>query len=249
MATPAGAPDFGELAASYDELRPQASNWWELADCLVELGDLRGRRVLDAGTGTGAFAAALAERWAAKVWGVDPSPEMLEVAQARVPSSVGLKQGWAEALPFRDGWFERVVMRLVAHLVDRPVAFAEAARVLGPEGRLGVATFDHEHFERYRLNRFFTSLLQLDRERFPTADQLQEELADAGLEPQPAVRLVQHASLGRDEAIERIRGGFISTIRLLDEAERAEGLARAQAELPERSDYELRWLLATAAKR
>jgi len=84
--------------------------------------------VLDAGTGTGAFAAALAERWAGKVWGVDPSPEMLEVARTRVPPSVGLKQGWAEALPFRDGWFERVVMRLVAHLVDRPVAFAEAAR-------------------------------------------------------------------------------------------------------------------------
>jgi SAM-dependent methyltransferase len=124
---PPDTPDFGELASSYDELRPQDANWWELAERLVELGDLRGRRVLDAGTGTGAFAAALAERWAAKVWGVDPSPEMLEVARARVPSSVGLKQGWAEALPFRDGWFERVVMRLVAHLVDRPVAFAEAA--------------------------------------------------------------------------------------------------------------------------
>lgn len=242
----AGAPDFGELASSYDELRPQDANWWELAERLVELGDLRGRRVLDAGSGTGAFAAALAERWAAKVWGVDPSPEMLEVAHARVPASVGLKQGWAEALPFRDGWFERVVMRLVAHLVDRPVAFAEAARVLGPDGRLVVATFDHEHFERYWLNRFFPSLLRLDRERFPTADGLQEELADAGLEPQPPVRLVQHASLGRDEATERIRGGFISTIRLLDPAERAEGLARAEAELPERSDYELRWLLAAA---
>jgi hypothetical protein len=62
------------------------------------------------------------------------------------------------------------------------------------------------------------------------------------------VGLVQHASLGRDEAIERIRGGFISTIRLLDEAERAKGLARAEAELPERSDYELRWLLATARR-
>jgi hypothetical protein len=128
------------------------------------------------------------------------------------------------------------------------VAFAEAARVLGPEGRLVVATFDHEHFERYWLNRFFPSLLRLDRERFPTAEQLQDELADAGLEPQPPVWLVQHASLGRDEAIERIRRGFISTIRLLDETERAAGLARAEAELPERSDYELRWLLAAAAK-
>ena len=245
----AGAPDFGELASSYDELRPQDANWWELAEHLVELGDLRGRRVLDAGSGTAPYAARLSERWAAKVWGVDPSPEMLEVARARVPASVGLKQGWAEALPFRDGWFERVVMRLVAHLVDRPVALAEAARVLGPDGRLVVATFDVAHFERYWLNRFFPSLLRLDRERFPTPAQLEQELVDAGLEPQPPVRLVQRASLSRDEAVDRVRGGFISTIRLLDPAERAEGLARAEAELPERCEYELRWLLAAAAKR
>ena len=37
----------------------------------------------------------------------------------------------AERLPFKDGWFERAVMWLVVHLVDRPQAFAEARRVLG----------------------------------------------------------------------------------------------------------------------
>ena len=216
----------------------------------MELGDLRGHRVLDAGTGTGAFAAALAERWAAKVWGVDPSPEMLEVARARVPSSVGLKQGWAEALPFRDGWFERVVMRLVAHLVDRPVAFAEAARVLGPDGRLVVATFDHEHFERYWLNRFFPSLLRLDRERFPTAEQLQEELADAGLEPQPPVPAVPHGEPPRpvDVAVAEHAGPSRAEPQRAVETPQHEGLARAEAELPERSEYELRWLLATARR-
>ena len=201
--------------------------------------------MLDVGCGTGAFAAALAERWSAKVWGVDPSPEMLAVARARVPASVGLKAGGAEALPFRDGWFERVTMRLVVHLVDRPRALAEAARVLMPDGRVVVATFDREHFERYWLNRFFPSLLAIDRERFPTADELRKELARAGLEPLPVERLVQRASVAREDALERIRGRFISTLRLLDEAEHAEGLARAEAELPERSDYELRWVLAT----
>ena len=61
-------------------------------------------------------------------------------------------------------------------------------------------------------------------------------------------RLVQRASVAREDALERIRGRFISTLRLLDEAEHAEGLARAEAELPERSDYELRWVLAAARR-
>ena len=73
---------------------------------------------MDVGCGTGRFAALLAERYGCKVWGVDVSAEMLAVARERVPSGVGLKLGAAEDLPFRDGWFEGVMMTLVVHLVD-----------------------------------------------------------------------------------------------------------------------------------
>ncbi len=81
--------------------------------------------MLDIGCGTGRFLAQLAE--IAKAWGVDASPEMLEVARTRA-GGAGFKLGSAEELPFKDGWFERATMWLVAHLVDRPRAFAEAAR-------------------------------------------------------------------------------------------------------------------------
>ena len=76
--------------------------------------------MLDCGCGTGRLSQALAESEASKVWGVDPEPEMLRVAVGNVPASVGLKAGRAEALPFGDGWFERAVLWLVCHLVDRP---------------------------------------------------------------------------------------------------------------------------------
>jgi ubiquinone/menaquinone biosynthesis C-methylase UbiE len=234
---------FGEIAATYDELRPTDANWWELFELLVREADLVGRRVLDVGCGTGRLSAALSDR-GSRVWGVEPSPEMAARARER---GVHVKVAGAEQLPFKDGWFERAVLWLVAHLVDRRAAFAELARVLSPDGRIAVATFDPKHFSGYPLNQLFPSLERIDRERFPEPPALADELAAAGF----SVRLIplsQEAEIDRDEALGRIRGRFISSLRLLDDAEFEAGLARAERELPERVGYELHWAIAVASR-
>jgi ubiquinone/menaquinone biosynthesis C-methylase UbiE len=239
------APDFAGLAASYDELRPADEHWLEVVDELVGQGDLLAGRVLDIGCGTGRLAGELARR-GAKVWGVDASPEMLAVARENAGPSVGLKLARAEELPFRDGWFDRVVYMLAVHLLDRPLAFAEARRVLGPGGRVVIATFDRAHFDRYFLNGFFPSLADIDRARFPAGDVLRDELEAAGFAtPQLAV-LRQEVVTDRDEVLRRIRGRHISTFQLLDEAEYGAGLARAEAELPERVVATRDYLIAVA---
>jgi ubiquinone/menaquinone biosynthesis C-methylase UbiE len=238
------SPDFGRLAPVYDELRPANDNWWELFALLVAEGDLRGRRVLDVGCGTGRLAAALAEREACKVWGVDRSPEMLEVARGRVPDAVGLKQGLAEELPFKDGWFERSVTQLSLHLWDRPRAFAELRRVV--TGKAVLATFDPAHFDGYWLNSFFPSIERIDLARFPDGATLARELRAAGFPEPRLVRLEQQSETSREEALAKIHGRHISTFDLLDEDEIAEGTARAERELPERVVSRLQWLVAVA---
>jgi SAM-dependent methyltransferase len=169
---------------------------------------------------------------------------MLEIARARVPEGVGVKGGSAEELPFKDAWFERIVMRLVVHLVDRPRAFAEARRVLVRGGRLTLATFDPSHLAGFWLNRFFPSLEEIDRPRFP--ESLPDEVEQAGFTGLQVERLTQVSTIDRSTALERIRGRHISTFDLLGEDEIAAGIEQAERELPDAVEVRLEWLLLAA---
>ena len=248
MTTENGTVNFGRLAAAYDRVRPVDDNWREVYELVVEEGDLRGRRVLDCGCGTGRLSHALAESAASKVWGIDPEPEMLRVAAGNVPPGVGLKSGRAEDLPFRDGWFERAVLWLVCHLVDRQVAFRELRRVLAPDGRLVVVTFDPAHFGEFWLNQYFPRLEAVDRARFPDADELNTQLTGAGFADVRLLRHSQRASITREQAIERIEQRHISTFDLLEPAEVARGTQLALDQLPSTIEYAIEWLLAVAER-
>ena len=94
--------------------------------------------MLDIGTGTGVVALALRRR-GYPVVGVDASAAMLARARDRLPGSVVLAD--AGALPFPTSSFGRAVAVWVLHAVAHPGAvFLEAARVLGPRGRLLVCS-------------------------------------------------------------------------------------------------------------
>lgn len=238
-------PDFDARASTYDSLRPAGSAWWRVFDVLVEEADLRGRRVLDVGCGTGALLAALIEQAHVKAWGVDASEEMLRVARNAAPAA-GLRRGRAESLPFRGGWFDRVTMSLVVHLLDRPAAFTEARRVLGEDGRLAIVTFAPEHFDVFWLNPWFPSIGAVDRVRFPTGDELQDGLRAAGFERVALTGVSTREVIDRDTALARIRGRHISTFDLLAADEVEEGTARAERELPQRIEVRLEQLVAVA---
>jgi SAM-dependent methyltransferase len=202
--------------------------------------------VLEVGTGPGRLAAALHER-GCRVWAVDSSAEMLEQARANAPDQVGLKQARAEELPFKDGWFERAVMRMTVHLLDRPRAFAELHRVLCPGGRVVIATHDPETFPSGWLARFFPSIAVIDGKRFPSEGQLLDELGAAGFDAR-VERLDQPVALSREQALAKLRGRAFSTFDLLPEGEYEAGLAGAERELEDPLRYVHHWLLAVGIR-
>jgi ubiquinone/menaquinone biosynthesis C-methylase UbiE len=241
-------PDFGRLAADYDRVRPADASWREVFELVVDEADIRGLSVLDCGCGTGRLARALARGVATRVVGVDAEPAMLAAARPTLPDDVELYEGRAEALPFGDRAFERAVLWLVSHLLDRPAAFAELRRVLSDDGRLAIVTFDPAHFSDFWLTTYFPSIEHVDRARFPTPEQLECELGEAGFSETRFLRVSQRATLTRDEAVERIEARHISTFDLLDEDEVRTGTVRAIAELPPMIEYMVEWLLAFAQR-
>ena len=245
MSTSAADGAFDRCAARYDELRPIDDSWWQLFERLVELGELRGARVVEVGCGTGRLADALAERALARVWAVDASAEMVARAKAL---GVNARLARAEALPFKRGWFDAAVMRMVLHLVDRPRALAEVARVLAAHGRLLIATEDPARFDDVWFTRWFPSVPAIDGARFPDEQTLRDELATAGFGDMRLERMAQRRVQRREQALDVIRSKAYSTFELLPPEEYAEGLARAEAELPERLEYEFHWLLVRAAR-
>jgi ubiquinone/menaquinone biosynthesis C-methylase UbiE len=105
----------------------------EQATVLQEFaGDVRGKTVLDVGTGTGRAALLLA-RLGGKVTGVDPSEAMLGVARARamqLAASVRFLPGDAQALSFDNRAFEVVVsLRVLMHTPLWQQSLAELCRV------------------------------------------------------------------------------------------------------------------------
>ncbi|CCJ05589.1 class I SAM-dependent methyltransferase [Methylocystis sp. SC2] len=103
------------------------------------LGPVAGKTLLDVGCGDAALAVELAQRGAA-VTGVDPDPTMIAVAR-RQPGSENilllLVEGRAEALPFPDAKFDRVLaVTTLCFIPDAERAVAEIARVLKPKGLL-----------------------------------------------------------------------------------------------------------------
>ena len=105
---------------------------------MIELaGDVQGRRVLDAGCGSGPLSEALRAR-GALVTGFDSSPAMVELARQRLGEDADLQVADISLpLPFADGAFDDVVVSLVLHyLQDWTAPLSELRRVLKPGGRL-----------------------------------------------------------------------------------------------------------------
>jgi SAM-dependent methyltransferase len=121
-----------------------------VADALCDAVDLQaGWSVLDVATGSG-NAAIAAARCGCEVVGIDYVPALLARGRRRAEAeglTVDLREGDAEAIPFRDRSFDAVLSVFGAMFApDHARAAAELTRVSRPGGRIGLAAWTPDGF-------------------------------------------------------------------------------------------------------
>lgn len=136
MTTPGRYLSFDSVAGEYDRTRVIPDTHLEevagilARECRLERGGL----FLDAGVGTGRFAAPLARRHPGQIIGADIAPAMMERIGAKaMPGSLALVQADLQRLPFRRGAFEGVLLVHILQLIEEwRLVLQETRRLLAP---------------------------------------------------------------------------------------------------------------------
>ena len=126
---------YDSWSAAYDtDLNPHLALEHEAVVGLV--GPRKGMRILDAGCGTGRYAAEFASK-GAQVVGIDFSERMLEVARGKLPQASFKRCDLRRRLPLRNGWFDRInCAQTLKHLKSLRGTFREFGRILKAGGCL-----------------------------------------------------------------------------------------------------------------
>lgn len=174
---------------------------------MIRLAGLRaGLRVLDVGCGTGNLLRTTGRTHPeVELAGLDPDPKALGRARrkaARAGVAVRLERGFAQALPYPDGSFDRVFSSLMLHHLDTAVKdelLAEVRRVLRPDGVLVLADAvvgerGHGHGMGRRMN---------ERMRDNVGDAVSRRIAAAGFTVEPTRTMALR--VGGDVGIEVAR--------------------------------------------
>ena len=136
--------DLDPVVAEYSRLAQEYDRKWSFyieattRETMRRLSIGSKDRVLDVGCGTGALLHQLHIAYPeARLAGVDPVPEMLNVARRHLPPTVALHEGWADRLPYADNTFNVVVSCNMFHYIRQPIAaLHEMSRVLRDGGEL-----------------------------------------------------------------------------------------------------------------
>ena len=222
--------NYAEIAERYDAERLRFHIPPD--DVLATLADRLGRRVVavDLGCGTGNYLKAQLETGPGDIeWhGIDPSPEMLDVAREKV-TGVRLIEGTAEALPFENGSVDYLYTSFTFHHFEKAMALDEALRVLADGGMLRIVNISPERTPDWWPSYFFPEAAEIDRRRFWSERQMFAALEERGFQVDLRMEYRRHYQ-PKSRILSDALNRSMSQLAMLDDAAYERGLQRIRAD-------------------
>lgn len=133
---------YNRYAQFYDE-KLEYLDSFEKNEVLPMLGNVKNKKILDVGAGTGRMAVRLAKS-EAEVTAIDVSENILKIL-AKKNRNIKIIVGDAEKLPFTDNKFDIILATfLIVHLKELKYFLKEAYRVLKPEGKILITNINQK---------------------------------------------------------------------------------------------------------
>ena len=229
--------DFSQLAEGYRYRAPSAASLGRAQHAGAGLAVPS--RILDIGGGPGHHSSVWAQQGHNPII-LDPAVEM-----ARPATALGLAVvlGVSQALPFGDARFDLTWFHLSLHYGDWREALDEAVRVTRVGGRIEIWTLGSDHHERSMLAGWFPSVPQIDRTRFPDVGDVEVFLSDR-VSSVDIGKVIEEKTRSVGEWAAAAEAGFVSTLQLVDAAERETGMAAFREAYPDpwaEISYQLRF--------
>jgi ubiquinone/menaquinone biosynthesis C-methylase UbiE len=230
---------YDDISKSYDNHRSYSG------DDIKEIIDFAGIkpdiRVLDLGCGTGNVARGLRGLIDVDTVGLDISLPMLSVAREK-----SLEVICADAsngrLPFREGSFDAIIGGYVIHQINNlENLFAECYRCLR-RGVLAMLTSSHRQIENHHpvIKRFFPSLIDANKARFPDIPEIVRLLYSAGFTDIKYQETRVQRILLDDEYLKKVKGKYVSTYQLLPQNDFEAGVAKLETYIRNLKQPEIR---------
>jgi len=155
--------NYDRLSRWYDWFASSEKHFTEIGLRMLKIQP--GEKVLEIGFGAGQGLVALAHSAGetGKVYGIDLSEGMFQIAQAKIARAglsrrVELRLGDAARLPFVDDFFDAIFISFTLELFDTPeipLVLGECKRVLREDGRLGVVALEKKDCRAVKIYEWF----------------------------------------------------------------------------------------------
>jgi SAM-dependent methyltransferase len=184
--------------------------------------------ILDLGSGTGRFSAALADAFDADVIAVEPSAGMREQASKKPHPRVHVLAGSAEDIPMQDASADAAwLSNVIHHFDDIAKAARELRRVVQDDAPVLIRGAFGGRGPIPTLYRFFpTSKSAVDS--FPTVPEVIEVLEQAGFSRVSIERVEQLLAYKLADMVDRVRQRADTALEKLSDEDFAKGLAELE---------------------